>query len=661
MASLSFVCMLLLAGLSAAESDEAKPNEVRVAHGHVASYPRVIRGQITDADGNPVAGALVEWAPIYPEKAARESTTTTADGSYQLKVLKAGRFYKLGISAMGFCPTWHRHIIPGPESAPTVADFKLQPETTIELTIAGKSGEIIRGLEVTPRTPQTGFNSSFSMVQQPELIPGHDKPTACDEDGVCRLKQLLPAPPVLENKADGDTDAMVKYKERQKDEGWMSLLIQKKGKWVHEHQVSRKEYFESNGKLRIELPDYRNPILEQNHKATIYGKVVNPTGEPVTKYQFTVRHRAEPFAVDDPEGRFEWGKSLDPDRSYEIRIFAEGFAPYAQSISPKLTSRAEPRRLQLMPAPSTIFQLVDAITEKPIEGAPVVSGVSTRNRGDYIEWNDLKNYADGHHSLDTVLHLISDTDGRIAVPEGAVLPTLIIQSAGYGRKIMTPQQRPEPDADGIIRLALEPAATIYATRAADSHIARQGDNIYLNVQAQDNFSQMFHSLRLDASGECFIDSLAPGKYSVGLMHSGGFGSTACWLKTVELKAGQNVELALGEMTGAIMVSGRTSPFTDVSLGLKADLPGVEGNLSGISVIATISDIDGYFELNGLHADKYIVEHGRLNSIGRGMQSFLASALKGPKEIYLQADTHIDYIAGTVEPPESAVEAPKATN
>ena len=50
--------------------------------GHIPSFPRVIRGTITDGDGNPVPEALIEWWPDFPDKASRESTRSEDDGSY---------------------------------------------------------------------------------------------------------------------------------------------------------------------------------------------------------------------------------------------------------------------------------------------------------------------------------------------------------------------------------------------------------------------------------------------------------------------------------------------------------------------------------------------------------------------------------------------------
>ena len=96
---------------------EAKPIEVQ--RGHVPSYPRVITGKITDANGKPVTGTLIEWGPDYPHDAPRESSRSGDDGTYRLEAKKAGGRYKLGISAAGFAPQTIAGMISGPRSAPT--------------------------------------------------------------------------------------------------------------------------------------------------------------------------------------------------------------------------------------------------------------------------------------------------------------------------------------------------------------------------------------------------------------------------------------------------------------------------------------------------------------------------------------------------------------
>ena len=67
-------------------------------------------------------------------------------------------------------------------------------------------------------------------------------------------------------------------------------------------------------------------------------------------------------------------------------------------------------------------------------------------------------------------------------------------------------------------------------------------------------------------------------------------------------------------------------------------------------MGTVSDIDGYFEPNGLHPGIYDVEQGRLNGTGRTMRAFLKPKLKGPAEFFLATDTFIDFILGTALPP-----------
>lgn len=656
-------CLLLLTfvqddrQVTTTNSVPAEVQSIEIKRGHIASWPRVFAGRITDANGQPVSAALIEWGPEYPQEAPRESTVSADDGTYRLEVQKAGGTYKLGISASGFCPTWRKQLIPGPRSAPTELSFQLLPEVIMDIAVVGESGAAIPGLSILPMTPQTGFNSSFSIVQQPASIPGHDTPVPCDERSIAQLRQLLPAPEALREKANGDTTAQAEYVERFNQEGWLSLKITAGSEWVHEHQISRKDFFESEGTVRVTVPNYRNPLFRANYNGTIYAQVVDSDGAPVTHYQLTVRHHAAPFTVSDPEGRFEWGKSRDPGYSYELRIFAKGFAPFLERIVPKETSEAHPRRIELVSNKPAEFQFLDHQTLKPIASVPVVTGVSKKSGWNYVEWHDLKNYADGHHGLETVLHVVSDSDGRITVPEGRDPSTLIILMAGYGRKVITPQQRPEPDASGLMRINLEPAATIHATRAPNSRISQQGDEMYLDSRPSEGFENMFHSLHLDEDGECFIDSLAPGKYQVGLMHSDGAASTACWLKSIDLKVGQQIELPLGEMTGTLTVSGRTTPFTDVSLRAKPSLPGIDATDTDITVVATISDIDGYFELNGLHSGIYDVEQGRLSKSRYEFRSLPGPALKGPAELFLVVDTHIDYVKGTVEPPESAVETP----
>ncbi len=646
------VFLLVFAFLQAAPDEGASLPGGRplsqIKRGHVAAFPRCFTGKITDAAGKPISNARIEWGPEYPQDAPRESTVTTSDGSFRFEVMKAGGRFKLGVSASGYCPQWRDDVLPGPTTAPTELQFQLLLETRIEVTIVGESGSPIPSLSVLPMTPQSGFNSSFSSVKQQEKIPGHDQPSLCNADGVCELRQLLPTPePLLETKTD-DAVAQKEYVERFNQDGWLSLKITEGTEWVHEYQISRTGYFDSKGRVKITVPNYRNPLTRRTYDGRIFAQVLDPDGQPVPQYQVTLRHHAEPVTMSDASGRFQWGKTLDPDRDYQLRVFAKGFAPHIESIVPKETSQAAPRRIELTPNKSTEFQLIDRQTQKPIANVPVLTGVSKKSGWNYVEWNDFKSYADGYHSLENVLHLVTDSDGRITLPEGLEQSTLFILAAGYGRLAIAPKRRPDPDEKGLVRIQLEPAATILAIRDPNSRFREPDEQLYLHLETSDDFEHMFHSLRGE-EGKWFVDSLAPGTYQVGVTHSIGGASTACWLKTMTLKAGQHVDLLLSEMTGKLTLSGRTTPFTDVSLSPKRDPKGVGDLKNDVTVIATISDVDGYFELNGLHPGFYDVRQGGLLYSMRESR-FAARALKGLSEIALEIDLHIDYLDGTIELP-----------
>ena len=135
------------------ENKSAEAKFIEIKPGHVASYPRVIIGTITDASDKPVSGALIEWGPDYPHEAPREATHSGEDGTYRLEARKAGGRYKLGISASGYSPQSQQGLVPGPRSAPTELHFKLSPETTIGVAIVDEAGLPIPNLEVLPMTP----------------------------------------------------------------------------------------------------------------------------------------------------------------------------------------------------------------------------------------------------------------------------------------------------------------------------------------------------------------------------------------------------------------------------------------------------------------------------------------------------------------------------
>ena len=121
------------------------------------------------------------------------------------------------------------------------------------------------------------------------------------------------------------------------------------------------------------------------------------------------------------------------------------------------------------------------------------------------------------------------------------------------------------------------------------------------------------------------------------------------------KAGQQVTVPLGEMTGTLTLSGRTTPFTQVQITPKLNAPGAvvapDHAEDNVPAVATLSDVDGYFEFNQLPLGTYQIEHGHRQN--RGREFWLPSHRKGPAEVSLTVDTHADYVTGTITPPEAA--------
>jgi hypothetical protein len=264
----------------------------------------------------------------------------------------------------------------------------------------------------------------------------------------------------------------------------------------------------------------------------------------------------------------------------------------------------------------------------------------------YIEWTDLDRYADGHHGLENVIRVISDAAGKIVIPEGAEPATLVIRTDGYARRIVTPAQRPKPLNAGPLEIPLTRAASIQGVAARGSRLVRRSNGVGLHYIAKDGFDHMFHGLKLDEYGTCEIGSLPAGDYVLYLMHGDSNWSAPSWTKTITLAAGQELRVTLGEMTGSLTFSARTVPFTQVHLtAMPAQLANDADPVklpSGVTSVAMISDIDGYFEFDHVEPGQYKIELGdRFSHDVRLMTG------KGPKEILLAEDTHVDFVTGSV--------------
>ena len=160
---------------------------------------RVITGQVTDTDGEPLAGAVVEWGYFSDGPEQREFVEADADGKYRLETANVGRDFRIGVSHPGFASSYNDSIIPGPADEPAEFDFQLSPGSSIELRITSPAGNPVSGLDVSPRTPSNGFFSSFSSPVPATPLPGQDRAATTDDDGRVTLVDLPDRPVELRN------------------------------------------------------------------------------------------------------------------------------------------------------------------------------------------------------------------------------------------------------------------------------------------------------------------------------------------------------------------------------------------------------------------------------------------------------------------------------
>lgn len=562
-----------------ADDDNTKPE-----------FPRAISGRVTDSDGQPLAGALVEWGYFSDGPQDRESVETDAEGRYRLETSNVGRDYRLGVSHSGFAPTFRDGIIPGPAAEPTTLDFQLSPGTDITLRITDRSGNPIPGLDVTPQTPSNGIWSSFSSPVQPTLLPGAPRIVTTDEEGRVLLLDL-PAKPTERRKStlpDGTPNPW----------NWLCIQLHDGTKSGHRFQIKEAQIIESNS-IEHAMSDWAIPGFDERQDGIVRGRVVDrETGEPVTDYQVIVRGSRHPQNVTSDDGRFVSGEARRNGREYQTRIYAGGYAVGLARITAESPDKAVEQTIELERHPSLQGRLLDATTGKPLPDVEILTGAAQADRMNYVEWSDLQRYADGYHALENVLCVTTDEEGRFTVPEEPERPTtLIILTSGYERRVIPPWKRPET-IDGVLHVALQPAASVTAIALRETQLGAQANGIAISFESDDGFRHMYHSVPLDESGEIHFDSLAAGEYRLTLfLNLRNFGYP-CYSRSFTLEPGEHREVTLGDMPGTIRLHGRAGPLSIVRV-----WPTFPAEISNFVVQA---DVDGRFELRDLFPGEYTV-------------------------------------------------------
>ena len=257
---------------------ESNTVEIKIAE---RNSPRHIEGRVTDADGKPIAGALLEWGHNSDPPTKRQRTTTDAEGRYRLDYRKYGIGYRLGVSSPGKAPQWKVFYLgladmprDGKTIPPAQVDFKLAPEHRIEGIVVDEQGKPIPEVRIRAQTAREFGRGTFGDGNVPSMpIPGEgtfEATTAAD--GRFRIDGL-PAKEVQ-----------------------LSLTAPFRARDAMNYPVDQE--------CRIAMGGSGRPGL-------VRGRVVDAeTGKPVEEFRVVGTSDPRSRLVTSADGRFVWDKKL---------------------------------------------------------------------------------------------------------------------------------------------------------------------------------------------------------------------------------------------------------------------------------------------------------------------------------------------------------------
>jgi len=625
---------------------------VRVQPGHKPEFPRVIKGRVTDAAGIPISGALVSWGQLYHPGAQKAVVTTGDDGAYEIESNNVGFDYGLSILAKGYCTKLEYIPSPGPKSLPLEKDFQLDEDEEIEVSIVDEGGLPLTGFEVRPLMQKKQGDVASGRDRFEVVIPGHERAVPVDDAGQCRLRGLIPAP-------GGRSDFFLSGDELKAYQAALHRLdieclrfleVTANGKWITMRMISPTEYLRSQGRFRIVIPNSINPRFRSVSTSPIYGQVVDTNGQPVRKFRLTGSHETESIDVVDPEGRFNLGSAERPARQSWLEIVADGFAPGNVFVDPNETELDNPVVIKLSRMVPVELQLIDQRSHNPIANAQIKAGEVTFSPRP--GWESFEHNLNEDRDLHFARLLTSDSNGRFSFPERSSASTLIIRAPGYPRSIVTPEQRPKPDEDGITRISLNFGGIIEGITSGGF------DTVTLYQRSTDYIWYPINKKPIDADGRFRMDSVAAGEHRLLLKKTTAKQSTISYEIDTDLQAGECAGIRVNRQPGTLKLTGRTRPFSGVTLRriptLDSVNTGEEAITSALETIETKAkaDVDGYFEMDSLNPGVYRFECQSFNYFIHYPMGMIS--LKTPSELHLNEDTHIDVVEGVVSPANAAV-------
>jgi hypothetical protein len=432
-------------------------------------------------------------------------------GEYRLVLRDCEPGYRLSASLDGYAPAYYDHLPPWtitsamdtPAPPPGNHDFVLEAAHTLDGVVEDDNGQPLTDVLVKAQTAVDGTDySSFSSPSSPTAIPGkgiHQCTT--DSQGMFHLDGLPP------NKVHLTVTAP--------------------------HRQVNSQNYPVDEPCRIVMDGSGRP-------GRLQAQVVNSeTGEPVTNFSIAVRYRPERHAYANNSGVFSMVDEITAEEYYEVFVYSRGFAPTKTRLEATEVNGTESEELRISPAPPLEGVLLDGVSRRPIANASILHGVLEDST--YFEWADWEKYCDGMHSLTFVQRIETDGEGRFWFCEDAQAPgCLIVLAPGHARAIIRPEQRPDPEDDGVLEIPLKAEAVIGGVLPV--HLTNQG---VVNVQiwkersnhgsllvqltnqrvvnvpigretSNSALDETFEIATADSQGRFEFRKLAPGLYHVGV-------------------------------------------------------------------------------------------------------------------------------------------------
>lgn len=536
------------------------------------SPTRVFVGQVTDYKGKPVVDAAIEWGEFDHARKWRQVFYTDQDGRYRAETKKVGLDFRLGVSANGFAPQWRDGFIPRrSDREPIAIDFKLELAKSLRGRVVDKLGSPIAGVTVgaESRSP-----SHYNHGHSPEIgfpFPGLPRQATTDADGNFAIRNLPPTPYVGQHP-----------KNAHKGHSYFLTI----------HGSRRAIGFSEE--LNVLTATRAEFVTGDAAMGEIHGVVVDEeSGQPIKNFKTVMRFKTEMHSFANDSGEFRM-PNLRVDRSHQIFVYAEGYAPLIRNVNP--SKDGDVIEFRVAKSASLVGVVTDA-NGKPIKDAIVLFGLDGHgSRVGY--WSDFHKIADGYRNLKTVQRATTGNNGRFAFSQyqpdtDNPKAVLMIKAPGHDRKLITSVEIEQLVRDNQIVIQLDAEAVVIAEALIDG---RFDSNVRPHISGAE-------TKEFDGERAYRFGGLSAGWHGVTFPVPHGSGNVMLE-KMVDIAAGETVHVKMKYSHGTGCLTGTAPAFSSIQLHPRSAKPNVVPSSIHLRSIKATTDPDGVYKIQGIPAGKY---------------------------------------------------------